>query len=195
VTQSIDVGRLFVAAPLPESFRRELAAHVRRHTGGAGLPGRVVPVDNWHLTLRFLGDTSRDAHDRLVAALAAADMGASFDLELGALGAFPRPERARVLWIGAGEGRERLVALAAIAESAAVAAGFAPERRPFSAHLTLSRLKPERDVSPIVAAVSPFGSRTAIDEIVLYRSHLRREGAEYEALRRFPLARRVPQPE
>jgi RNA 2',3'-cyclic 3'-phosphodiesterase len=179
--------RLFVAVPLPDRVRGELASHIGRSLGPEHLPGRVVAPENWHITLRFLGDTDRRARDTVVAVLRSADLGSPFDLEFTSMGAFPKAERARVLWVGTGEGATRLRELAADAERAAIAAGLDAERKPFAAHLTLSRLKYETDVARLLARIPPFGVAAAVDRVVLFRSRLSREGATYEVLERFSL--------
>ena len=179
--------RLFLGVELPGDARERLAAHLRDGLGGRALPGRAVAPASWHLTLRFLGGTPPARRAAVVAALRAADPGAAFTLGFGALGAFPRPARATVLWLGVEEGAERLGGLAAAAEAAARAAGFPAEERPFSAHLTLSRIRPAQDVRPLLERVPAFRERIRVDAVVLFRSHLGPAGARYEAVERFPL--------
>ncbi|HEX8675317.1 MAG TPA: RNA 2',3'-cyclic phosphodiesterase, partial [Longimicrobium sp.] len=179
--------RLFLAVELPDDARERLAAHLRDAPGGGALPGRAVAPASWHLTLRFLGDTPPAQRADVVRAMADADPGAAFTLGFGGLGAFPRPARATVLWLGVEEGSERLGRLAAVAEEAARRAGFAAEERPFSAHLTLARIRPAQDVRPLLERVPPFRERIRVDAVVLFRSHLGPGGARYEAVERFPL--------
>lgn len=180
------VGRLFLGIPLTAEVRDALAAHLGRVFGG-GLPGRPVRAENWHVTLRFLGDTDAARHAALVDALAAAHLGAAFDLSLGAPGAFPRPARASVLWVGVGDGEQRVRELAAICEDAAVRAGFAAERRPFAPHLTVSRIDPPADVRSTIAGAAPVDARMRVDGITLFRSHLGGGPPRYERLHTFPL--------
>lgn len=179
--------RLFLAVELPDDARDRLAAHLGGAPGGGRLPGRAVAPPSWHLTLRFLGDTPPERRAAVVGAMREADLGAGFALGFGGLGAFPRPARATVLWLGVEEGAERLAALAAVAEDAARRAGFPAEERAFSAHLTLSRIRPAQDVRPLLERVPPFRERIRVDAAVLFRSHLGPDGARYEAVERFPL--------
>lgn len=190
---AVDVsGRLFVAVPLAEPMRAALRAHLARATGGRPVPGRRTPPESWHLTLRFLGATDAAAGARLVEALRGAALGPAFAMGFDGLGAFPQAGRAHVLWIGVDAGADTLRALADVVERAAVAAGFAREPRRFSAHLTLSRMRPAQDVRSILAAAPPAPpDRQVVDAVVLYRSHLARDGARYEAVARFPLTTRL----
>jgi 2'-5' RNA ligase len=181
-------ARLFVGVPIPAELREGLEAYLRA-AFGERLPGRAVPPANWHLTLRFLGSTDAARHRHIVDALSRIEPPPPFDLTLAGLGAFPRAGRAKVLWIGVGEGADELRALAASIESAAVRAGFAPEPKPFSPHLTLSRLDPPADLRPIIEAAPPFTGRMRVDAFVLFRSHLGGGPPRYEPLDRFPLDR------
>jgi len=179
--------RLFVAAPLTEEARHRLA-HLLREAIPRGLPGRPTPPENWHVTLRFLGMVDPVAADRVTAALDEADLGPGFSVRWSRLGAFPRPRRATVLWLGADRGAEEMAGLAERVESAVERAGFEPEDRPFRSHLTLSRIRPHQDVANLVDGVDPLDVVMAVTEVVLYRSHLGRGGARYERLESFPLA-------
>ncbi len=175
--------RAFVALELPAALRAALAHTI------AGL-ARAVPAIRWvdpahtHLTLRFLGWTTRErlaVLERRLAVLAAETP--ALGSHVGGLGLFPPSGRARVLWIGitlppAGE------ALQAACETAAVEAGFPPERRQYKPHLTLGRWR-DPSARPKLPAVD-LGP-VALDRLVLFRSELRRGGAEYTPLSTFPL--------
>lgn len=180
-------GRLFLGITLPDDTRRALDAGLRAAVGERGLPGRPVPPANWHLTLRFLGETPAAQAERLGAELRAAELGGPFTISLGAFGAYPRPARARVLWVGVGLGAERLAELAAAVEAAARRAGFAAEPRAFRAHLTLSRIQPPRDVRGLLSALLPPELKLQVADVALFRSHLGGGPARYEVIERFAL--------
>ncbi len=153
----------------------------------ADLPGKRVLAENWHLTLRFLGDTPPEQRDRLVAELEHTPFGAPFLMRFGGVGAFPHPQRARVLWLGVAAGAAGLRALAAAAEDAAQRAGFPAADKPFSPHLTLSRIGPPRSVAALLEGAGPVDVGMEVDEVVLYRSHLGGRPARYEAIAQFAL--------
>jgi RNA 2',3'-cyclic 3'-phosphodiesterase len=177
--------RIFVAVPLPGEIRMALADRLQ----SLDMPGRGVPPENWHITLRFLGWTDDVAFDRLLAALDEADLGPSFDMMLGEMGAFPRPSSATVIWLAVSKGATRLEDLAAVAEEAAQSAGFGPEDRPFRAHLTLTRVRPAEDASGLLDSYPGADLGWRCRSVVVYRSHLGRGGARYEPLETFPLTR------
>ena len=146
-----------------------------------------MPPVNWHLTIRFLGNVDQIAMERLIAELDQADLGQAFEIVLGEMGAFPRPARASVVWLALDKGRERLSELNELAEEASQAVGLAPDERPFAPHLTLSRIRPELDVRPDLAAYTPAPFQWTAVELVLYESHMGRGGAVYEPVEKFPL--------
>ena len=97
--------RLFIGVPLTEEARRGIEKSLPKK-----LPGKVVPIENWHFTLRFLGSTAPDVRDQIIQRLKFAGCGAAFTIRFSELGAFPGAGRARVLWLGIDEGVERMTA-------------------------------------------------------------------------------------
>lgn len=169
------VGRVFVAVALP----REIRFVLNEIVSGMAIPGRVVPPDNWHITLRFLDVVDRVTYERYLMAL---DPPAetAFQIGLDGFGAFPRPGKATVFWAGVGKGATQLAVLNEQAEEAALSAGLSPEERPFHPHLTLARIRPPADVGAKVDEELALSWRC--ERLVLYRSHLGRGGATYEPL-------------
>ncbi len=182
-----DLARLFLAVPLTDDARHRIA-HLLDERLPRGIPGRSVRPGNWHVTLRFFGDVDHLRHDRIAAALDQADLGSAFVVRWDRLGAFPRPQRATVLWLGVDRGDTELCVLAAAVEGALEAAGEPPEDRPFRAHLTLSRIRPFQDVRAVIEAAGAVAVAMPVGRVVLYRSHLGAGGARYEEIEEFPFA-------
>ncbi len=174
--------RLFVAAPLVPAAVDELGALLPT------LPGRRVVPDKWHFTLRFLGDTAAGVRDRVIHELQTERFGSVFPVRLAGLGAFPKASHARVLWVGVEDGADRLTLLAQKVEHACARAGVRGDERPYSPHLTVSRLEPPRDVRRLLSVASVLALTTDIEEVVLMRSRLGHGPPRYDALVRFPLS-------
>jgi 2'-5' RNA ligase len=145
-----------------------------------------VASDNLHLTLKFLGGVEPDRLDSIGSVLAdVATGGPAFPLTMRGLGAFPSPTRPRVIWAGVTDAAE-VVRLAARVEEALARLGFPREDRPFSAHVTLGRVRePQRD--PVLAAALGEGAERElgalrVDRICLMRSELSPRGARYSVL-------------
>ncbi|MFL5674488.1 MAG: RNA 2',3'-cyclic phosphodiesterase [Chloroflexota bacterium] len=136
--------RIFVAVPLPPEAR-DAVARLVDEIREAGVPGggrdvRWVRLDGLHLTLRFIGPTPDERIGPAVDAVrGAAASTARFDAVIGGAGVFPAHGRPRALWLGLREGAETLTDLAEAVDTALADAGWAFDRKPFTAHLTLAR--------------------------------------------------------
>ena len=176
--------RLFVALPLPEDARARLSALQ------SGVPGaRWVAQDNLHLTLRFIGETDRHGAEELDAGLGLIRAPA-FGLTLSGVGFFDRGRYAHTLWAGT-TSPEPVVFLRDKIESVAVRAGLAPERRKFSAHVTLARLDdvPSVRLGPYLETRHGFAAGPyPIVHFTLFESRPGGDGVHYEPLADYPLA-------
>ena len=186
--------RLFVAIDLPEEVRESLArlqTDLRRHDL-SGL--RWTRPEGVHLTLKFLGETPASSLPAIEAALARAVRGAQpFRLALGAPGTFGNRRGPRVLWVDIEGDVKPLQQLQAAVERELAAAGFAPEERGFSPHLTLARVpQPSppglaEHVSRALTAVAAPQGEIEVTELLLMRSRLQPSGAVYSRVAAFPL--------
>jgi len=175
--------RAFVALPLPDGVRREVAGVIARLS--PSLPEvRFVRDEGAHVTLRFLGWTRAETLAAIEAPLArAAAACPPFEMALRGLGTFPDRGSPRVLWLGL-DLPAAARRLQAACEEAAVATGFEPEPRPFHPHLTLGRWR-GRTRRPALPEMD-LGSALA-SELILYRSDIRPAGSVYAPLAAFPL--------
>ncbi|MBG0776901.1 MAG: RNA 2',3'-cyclic phosphodiesterase [Desulfovibrionaceae bacterium] len=189
--------RLFVGVPLDEAHQQALARlRARWREVPAPGPQRTglawTRPGNWHLTLKFLGDVEPERTPALEAALDAVAF-APFTAQAGGTGCFPPRGAARVVWLGLARGAEEAARLARAVDAACASVGFAPERRPFAAHLTLARVKSgapgnwTRDWETLEAEVEKmeWPAFTA-ERFVLWKSVLGPSGPTYTPLRTFP---------
>ena len=167
--------RLFVALDLEFAVREALS-----HMAG-GLPGaRWVPVENYHLTLRFLGEMPGHRAEELDAALAAM-RGRGFSLQLCGVGVQEKAGRPVALWAGV-ERNPALEHLQAKVETATQRIGFPPERRRFSPHVTLARLDnppPGKLVEWLQAHALVRAAPMAVRYFTLFSSQLGKDQAVY----------------
>ena len=154
-----------------------------------------VTPDKLHWTLHFLGDiTDEDvAHVcRLVGKVATRHE--PFLITALGVGAFPKPERPRTLWLGASEGSEPLCRLQAELEEGLAKLGFRGENRRYVPHLTLGRVGRDREGGPQLAErlaqLAEFdGGVMEVDELTVYASVLDRAGTTYHVLSRAALGK------
>lgn len=176
--------RVFAAVSPPHEVR----AAVLDQLGDARIPGRLVPPANWHITLRFLGEIDEVTCDRYLAELDGADLGRRFKISLTGLGAFPNQHKATVVWAGVGNGELRLHQLAEVTDEAATAVGLPGEERPFSAHLTLSRVRPPEPVGRLIEQTE-LDVSWQVTELLLFQTLPARGGVEYETIESLGLLR------
>ena len=187
--------RAFLALPLPDAVIAPLSLAQSRLRLPVP-PARPVARENLHLTLVFLGEQRPDMLEALHEELALRQP-AGFTLRLDGLGVFggdrPHNLHARVA------PEPALSALQARLDRAARMQGMRPERRRFTPHVTLARLRPG-DIGPaaLAGAIERVGALDArpfaVDRFALFRSHLRRDGAQYDMLAEYPLLPPHPLP-
>jgi 2'-5' RNA ligase len=175
--------RLFVAVDIPEDIRTLVCGM------GATIPGsRAVPTEQLHLTLKFLGDMESGMLLDIRQALAVIAH-EPFSMSLKTVGHFPPRGNPRVLWVGIHPVQE-VVSLRNKVEKALSDIGIEREKRKFSPHVTLARLKdsPIQRVSQFLAGNSLFETPSfRIDEFQLYSSTLTPRGAIHTIQESFPL--------
>jgi len=189
-----EVLRLFVAIELGGEALRVLndLQHQLQRRGLAGV--RWVRPEGVHLTLKFLGETPAALAPDVEQAIARAVKGIPpHEVRLDALGSFGSRTNPRVLWVGLAGDLETLGRLQQQVDRELAAAGFPPEDRRFSAHLTLARVPPEkgRDVagalSEAVSSAPVPATAIPVAEVSLMRSRLGSGGAVYTRLFSAPL--------
>ncbi len=167
--------RLFVGLALSETLCMRLAGL------GGGVPGaRWVRPENFHLSLRFIGDIEEGVAEDVDSAIGAVAAPA-FSLEPRGVGVFGKTSKARALWAGIAP-NPALLHLQAKVEAAIARAGLAVETRRFSPHITVARLKraPTGRVEQFVADHADFHAEPfPVEQFYLYSSFLSSAGAIY----------------
>ena len=146
-----------------------------------------------HLTLLFLGEIPRERVEPISAALLPVSAAtAPFHATLEGVGAFPSPDRPRVVWVGVTEGHAELTALATRVQTALAGEGDPTRRNSFSPHLTLFRVRSPTDYRRARELLEgtvppPMPRRFPVGEFVLKESELSSRGATHRTVRTFPL--------
>ena len=186
--------RAFIAIEIPLEIREAVYKATDSLQKGIGSSVRWVPVENLHLTLKFLGDVSPTNVEMLSQMLLAeADLFPCFDLRLHGLGSFPNLKRPRVIYIGVQtpatfEGLQRGI------ESASRKLGYESEERGFSPHLTIGRVRQNATAAEQQTIrrtleeprIDSLGN-ARVDSVHLYKSDLKPTGSVYTRLYSAPL--------
>ncbi|GAC1345495.1 MAG: RNA 2',3'-cyclic phosphodiesterase [Acetobacteraceae bacterium] len=175
--------RLFVALDLPSVLRTRLSWMA------GGLPGaRWVPPENYHVTLRFIGELPGFRAEEVDHALAGL-RAPGFSIQLAGVGTFEKGGKVNSLWIGV-ERNPQLDHLQSKVETALQRAGLDRERRRFAPHVTLARLDgvPEAKIAGWVQSHNLFRSEPVeVEHFTLFSSRLGKEQAVYAPEVEYPL--------
>jgi 2'-5' RNA ligase len=177
--------RAFFCIPLEPSVASSIGQVARRIRDATNMRASWVRDENYHVTLRFLGEIEPGLTVELERlARRVTERLEPFSLTLDRLGCFPSIDRARVLWLG-GDPSPVLHALAASLHHELKSLGFPPERKPTVAHVTLARIKARPDPElPRILGESQPGEALEVraDRVVLMESALKPGGAVYRPL-------------
>ncbi len=185
--------RLFVAISIDESIKRSLEGAIES-LRAARAPVRWVKHDGLHLTLKFLGETSMKKLDELCLSMENISKRVSpFEITVEGSGAFPHPARPRVVWVGVDEPSRSLPRLWKLVDEAVSSLGWEKEKRKFTPHVTLGRVKGNINLGRLEETLTQlrdvhWGSQ-AVENFSVYRSYLGPGGAQYEVVRSFSLGR------
>jgi len=190
--------RAFIAVEIPLAIRQAVCKATSDLQKEISSLVRWVPMENMHLTLKFLGDVSPSNVDMLTEMLRAeADLFNCFEFHLNGLGSFPSLKRPRVIFIGI-QAPPILETLHRGIESASRRLGYETEDRGFSPHLTIGRVKQnitateQQTIRRALEAttIDALGT-TKVDSLHLYKSDLKPTGSVYTRLYSAPL-KKIP---
>lgn len=184
-TQQTDGMRLFIALNIPEDEKDRIHQAVAplRH---ANLPVRWVDPENFHVTLKFLGDVQEQTGKEITAALnEIAAKTDPFSVDVGGFGAFPTIRRPRVIWLGV-QATPALRCLKQDVEWALTDIGFDRETRAFHPHLTLGRAQEQgagvfRGLDEMASSLEYDGG-FHVETVDLMRSRPGKDGPRYSVM-------------
>lgn len=177
--------RVFLALDLPMSIRSQLVLQQFL------LPvKRKQPPENFHITMLYLGEADRFQLEELDLALSRLEI-APLSIRIEGLGLFGKSKAHNLH--ACVTPTPALTALHEKLTRLARGCGFTPEQRRFSPHVTLAYLSPGQFNQPELeaAVVRDAGFRTepfVVSDLVLYRAHMRSDGAQYDVLERYPFS-------
>jgi 2'-5' RNA ligase len=190
--------RLFVAVELSDEMKAALGK-VQRSLSRFDQAVRWTGKDQMHLTLKFLGEVPDEdvmqvcsATERIAAA------SAPFETTLAECGCFPPRGPVRVVWAGLAVSGKELADCQRLGEQAYAELGFEPERRAFTPHLTLGRVREGKradGLREVAAAARPAPAGHYVEEICVFHSKLGRDGAQHTVISRHPLRGTSPSQE
>ena len=181
-----EIIRSFVAFDIDNELMVRRMSEVQGMLVNTGANLKLVKPQNIHVTMRFLGNIPPPMVDLIHEEMKQISF-ASFEIELRGLGAFPSLRYARVVWAGIRKGADELVNVSNQLESRLRRLDFKPDRKGFSPHLTIARVRTGRHKAELVKCVEDladyeFGVIKA-DCLRLKKSVLTPKGPIYTTLR------------
>lgn len=194
-TRIPDPARLFIAFDVPSEVKSAIQ-NVQRHLRDIRTAGvSWARPEGIHLTLKFLGDVARSEIALVADAVQKASEGVGpIQFEATGFGGFPNLNRPKVLWLGlTSQGELERLVRQINAELAGI--GFEPEPKPFTAHLTIGRVKfidPGSDLVSRLKSIPAPRAEWDTDRVQLMMSDLRPTGAVYSTLHSVKLSNPFP---
>jgi 2'-5' RNA ligase len=179
----VTLFRTFISIELSDGARQR-AAELQEELRAAGARLRWVRPHNLHFTLRFLGEIPAAQVARaVVATREAVRLSVPFSIVVAGLGAFPSLDRPQVIWVGTPEGSEALEGLAQSVNQALARERFPSDPRRFRPHLTLGRVRDDRQWGDLVRGLHRFRDavigRERVEVVTVMESRLTPEGPVY----------------
>jgi len=183
--------RSFLAIELPKPILRKIE-EVQGDLKSAHADVRWVNPEKIHLTLKFFGNIEESRIDPIFKSIEEPIRNTPpFSLKMRGVGAFPKMNNPRVIWMGLVEGREVLISFQKQIEGQLEKIGFLSEDRPFHPHLTLGRMKSSLGKRELVEKIEKHREKEfgdfQVDRVVLFKSDLRPTGPIYTSLRELGL--------
>lgn len=187
--------RAFIAIELPKEIKDFLGS-LQEELKKSGADVKWVMPRNIHLTLKFLGEIDEQKLNKVKEVLEnIAENKNYFSLSLSSLGAFPKIDSPRVIWVGIEAGAQDTIKEIAqeLERKIAEAAGIPKEKRPFSSHITLGRLRSSLNMFRLVRELKISASSLEnkpgfnVTKFTLFKSTLTLKGPIYEILKEVSL--------
>lgn len=178
--------RIFIAIEVSPKIRDALA-QIQSHLKYSGVDVKWVEEKNIHLTLKFLGEISEEKCEKVKSILD--EIGKTikpFEISIKDIGAFPKIDYPRVIWVGLEKGVKESTELAVKVDEVLLKIGFQKETRPFAAHLTIGRVRSPKNKQALKEKIGtcqlPIAKPQTISSVMLFQSTLNPKGPIYTKL-------------
>ncbi len=172
--------RLFIGIPLEEKILNEINNLCYRFKDISKI--KIVDKKNFHITLKFLGETDKKNIPAIMNAMEKAFKNEeSFFITTNKISAFPSEKKAKVIWFNIDKNFEKIKEIFDKLEKNLVEINYPPEQKEYIPHITVARINKSKDISDKVINLN-FEFKSKITEIVLYQSVLTSAGPIYSKI-------------
>lgn len=184
--------RTFIAIELPKEIK-DFLRHLQEQLKRSQADVKWVEPQNIHLTLKFLGEVDDRKLDEVKQILEDTTRDKNpFSIRLSSLGAFPKIDSPRVIWIGIDKGNSQTQEIAKELEEKIAKVGIPKEDRPFSSHITIGRTRSTLNRQKLVENLKTSAGQSVdtggelefiVTKITLFQSTLTPKGPIYAVLK------------
>ena len=182
--------RTFIAITLTQEAK-EFLAEVQSELKKSAADIKWVETKNIHLTLKFLGEIDQTQLQEIIRIIAEITQETNqFQVQLSSLGAFPSLRSPKVIWAGIEQGEKETKEIFLALENKLKQIGFEKEKRGFSSHITLGRVRTEKNLPKLIKALEFAGTSLgknrhnfSVKNITLFLSRLSPQGPDYTVLK------------
>ncbi|MCM8800450.1 MAG: RNA 2',3'-cyclic phosphodiesterase [Candidatus Omnitrophica bacterium] len=187
--------RIFIAIQLPDKLKEYLSS-IQERLKKTGADVKWVEPHNIHLTLKFLGEIEKKKLEDIIKIIERiAKNKKEFTIQLSSLGAFPKIDFPRVIWIGINKGQDQTKQIVQELEEGLFQIGIPKEKRPFLSHITIGRVRSSLNRKELASEIGSLQTNLENNKlefvakgITLFKSILTPQGPIYEALKEINLA-------
>ena len=182
--------RTFIAFDTP-LYVAEVFVELQAKLRNANADVRWEDKNKFHATMKFLGNVSETLLPSVIDSIRhIVEKHRAFEIVYRTVGGFPNMKRPRVLWVGCEEKSGTLLQAKTEIDDALLPLGFTIEDRAFHPHITLGRVKSEKNIHDLLSIVESLNfepQKTVIREILVVRSILHPHGSDYSILKTISL--------
>jgi len=180
--------RAFVSLELPLAVKKEIG-EIQQKLKATGLQARWVKSEIVHLTIAFLGSATPNKLDIVSNILKeVANQVKPIKLKLSQLGCFPHPKKARIIFIELCGELAKLNTVAIKIRKQLKKQNVWFDKKPFSAHLTLARIKKKQNLTSLVKKIKIKQAEFTVSQITLTKSQLTATGPIYTQIKTIAMA-------
>lgn len=181
--------RAFIAIDIEDHTLIQRILDIQKEFSQTGAKLKLVEPENIHFTLKFLGSISPAMVDKIYESMKKIEF-TPFELELYGVGCFPNLSRINNVWIGTRKGKEGIIHIYEDLEAQLRQLKFPPERKGYTPHATIARVKSAYNKDKLAKIISKLSSleigSMTVNSIRLKESKLKPKGPEYSTLRSIP---------
>ncbi|MBU1091078.1 MAG: RNA 2',3'-cyclic phosphodiesterase [Candidatus Omnitrophica bacterium] len=182
--------RTFIAIELPKEIKDELTK-LQDQLKLSNADVKWVAPENIHLTIKFLGEINEEKLCRISEVIEnCAKDKSPYLIRINSLGVFPNMNSPRVIWVGLDKGNQETEELAKSIEENLEKLGIPKEKRPFSSHITIARVRSMKNREQLIEALKKLENvfvgnnlEWNVKKVILFKSTLTPKGPTYEALK------------